>query len=82
MITNKKGNDPYRDVSFIIDNNDIRLLPAELLDQWERIVKEQPHMGYAPLPNVKRVHNPLVYRAAVDLDFRKQLLDEAFGGDR
>lgn len=82
MITNNKGNDPYRYVSFIIDNNDIRLLPAKLLDQWERIVKEQPHMGYAPLPNVKRVHNPLVYRAAVDFDFRKQLLDEAFGGDR
>lgn len=82
MVTNNRGDDPYKYITFVMDNNDIKLIPAELLDMWERIVREQPHMGYAPLPRVKAVHNPLVYQAAVDLDFRKQLLDEAFGGER
>lgn len=79
LITKSKGSDPYIYVSFVMDYNDINLISNELLAKWETIVKAQPQMGYSPLPNVKAVHNPLVYRAAVDLDYRKQLLDEAFG---
>ncbi len=55
-------------------------IPQDFLAVWQReVVRNVSIRNASPY---KDHHNPLVYRAAVDLDFRKQLLDEAFGGDR
>ncbi|MBD3372725.1 MAG: hypothetical protein GF403_08425 [Candidatus Coatesbacteria bacterium] len=55
-------------------------ISQELLDVWQlEVVRNVSIRNASPY---KDHHNPLAYQAAIDHDFRKQLLDEAFGGDR
>jgi len=69
-----KGNLRY----IVAITEDVTAISDELLTEWRKSVRYQAENEKNS--GKKGSHDPLVYRAAIDLDFRKDLLDEAFPG--
>jgi hypothetical protein len=78
LFTRKKGNDPYIYVEFTAKGDDLSTIPEDMVNSWLSAVSVQSGGWDESL--YRKYHEPLVYRAAVDMRFRKRLIDEAFGG--